>query len=442
MKTMILAVMILMSAFWAEVNAQVDVEYQSYLAHIAAASSAIRLNETGEARRWIESAPAKHRGWEWNYLDAETRQYSSSRIIHEGPINAIKISPDGKFLASASTDRKVKVTDAAGGNEVFSFTDAKLSPQSVAFSPDGKLLAAGFSRHLIIVWDIMSKAEIRRFQGQGKGITAATFSPDGKLLASCSWNVSEARGVWGIVEVWDAATGASVKQLEYGIKPLVAIAFSPDGKQLAVASWEVDKIAAVWETTRWGEPMVMQTEGDEVYKAGQAIAFSPDGKWLAAGGKDNAVRIWDPATGRMVRKLGGAGRGHAKWVNGVAFTPDSMNIVSASTDQSLKVWDVLLVPNSQRFMATQKASTQLPSAQTERLSTQPRVIRALRRGDFLRPTQNTTYGPTMAVLMVLPSAATVRRLRQRLGLGSFVCGMSQPEPRSPFGRLTVSQQTP
>lgn len=47
-------------------------EYQSYLAHIAAANASLRLNEAAEAQRWLAAAPAKHRNWEWRYLNARS----------------------------------------------------------------------------------------------------------------------------------------------------------------------------------------------------------------------------------------------------------------------------------------------------------------------------------------------------------------------------------
>ena len=93
-----------------------DVEYRSYLAHIAAASNALRVNENGEARRWIDAAPVKYRGWEWAYLNAQTSQHASSRSIHTAPVTLIAVSPDGKLLASASSDRTVKLIDSASRN--------------------------------------------------------------------------------------------------------------------------------------------------------------------------------------------------------------------------------------------------------------------------------------------------------------------------------------
>jgi hypothetical protein len=55
-------------------NLPQDAEFQSYLAHIAAASSALRLHETAEAKRWLASAPEKYRNWEWRYLNVQAEQ--------------------------------------------------------------------------------------------------------------------------------------------------------------------------------------------------------------------------------------------------------------------------------------------------------------------------------------------------------------------------------
>lgn len=315
-------------------------EYRSYLAHIAAANNALRLSETAEAKRWLTAAPVQFRGWEWNYLRAKANQHVGSFDFPTAPVTALAVGPNGKVIATATADRTIRISNATTMAEVFRFSDPKLSPQSLAFSFDGKLLVAAFSGHTVIVWDVESKTELKRLKGNGKGITAAAFSPDGRMLASCSWDRNEARGVWGIVEIWDTSTGESIKKLEYGVKPLVNIAFSPNGKYLAVASWEVDKMAAIWDTSKWGEAETLETEGDEVYKAGQGIAFSPDSKMLAVGGKDSATRIWDAATRKLVHKLGGRGWGHAKWVNTVAFSPDGGTIATGSTDQTIKLWDV------------------------------------------------------------------------------------------------------
>ncbi len=67
-----------------------------------------------------------------------------------------------------------------------------------------------------------------------------------------------------------------------------------------------------------------------------AVAFSPDGTLIASGSEDHLVRVWQPATGRFVRRLDG----HSSAVTAVAFSPDGSVIASASNDRTVRLWDV------------------------------------------------------------------------------------------------------
>lgn len=66
-----------------------------------------------------------------------------------------------------------------------------------------------------------------------------------------------------------------------------------------------------------------------------AIAFAPDGRWLATGSDDNTVRLWDPATRRIIRVL----EGHNEWVRGVTFSPDGRRLATGSDDSTVRLWD-------------------------------------------------------------------------------------------------------
>jgi WD40 repeat protein len=64
---------------------------------------------------------------------------------HEGSVNSVAWSPDGKRLATGSDDKTAKVWDAASGDQLLIPLGYTGPVHSVAWSPDGKRLANGGS---------------------------------------------------------------------------------------------------------------------------------------------------------------------------------------------------------------------------------------------------------------------------------------------------------
>src|SRR6266511_1533375 len=67
-----------------------------------------------------------------------------------------------------------------------------------------------------------------------------------------------------------------------------------------------------------------------------SVAFSPDGRNVVSGNYDNTAKLWDLATGKLVRTF----EGHSRKVNSVVSSPDSRTALSGSDDQTIKLWDV------------------------------------------------------------------------------------------------------
>jgi len=73
-----------------------------------------------------------------------------------------------------------------------------------------------------------------------------------------------------------------------------------------------------------------------VCKFVKSVAFSRDGNILASGGWDNAISLWDVATGRKLAVL----QGHTLGVSALSFAPDGKTLFSASPDGTVKLWDI------------------------------------------------------------------------------------------------------
>src|SRR5205085_1979913 len=91
--------------------------------------------------------------------------------------------------------------------------------------------------------------------------------------------------------------------------------------------------ASLNENTTNRPELVLQTGHS---KGVNCSAFGPDGSWLASGGSDNAIKIWQVASGRELRAL----TGHTNYVKSLAASRNGRWLASGSSDRTVKVWEV------------------------------------------------------------------------------------------------------
>ncbi|KAI7971161.1 hypothetical protein EIK77_004676 [Talaromyces pinophilus] len=270
-------------------------------------------------RMFIEELPS------WTCRLPNVEDYWSAELQtlegHSQQVQSVVFSPDGRLLASGSSDKTIKLWDPATGSLQQTLEGHSEWVQSVAFSPDGRLLASGSWDKTIKLWDPATGAPQQTLEGHSQRVQSVVFSPDGRLLASGAWD--------NTIKLWDPATGALQQTLEGHSQPFWSVAFSPDGRLLASGSW--DKIIKLWDPATGAPQQTLEGHSEWV----QSVAFSPDGRLLASGSSDNTIKLWDPATGALQQTL----EGHSQPVQSVAFSPDGRLLASGSWDKIIKLWD-------------------------------------------------------------------------------------------------------
>ncbi len=206
---------------------------------------------------------------------------------HGDVIFRIAWSPDGKFLASPSRDKTIKVWDANTGELYRSLEGHTLEVNSVAWSGDSKQLVSCGSDGIVALWDLSEKFpqinQIQRFTSNDKIIPIldiAWAAKNGFFAAACQD---------GNVRLWSSKEDSTVTKLA-GIDTYInCVTWSPDERFLAAGSG--DKKIRIWELDDTGEPKIFR-ELDSHHSAVNSIVWFPNGKLLASAAKQT-IKIWD-----------------------------------------------------------------------------------------------------------------------------------------------------
>jgi WD40 repeat protein len=238
---------------------------------------------------------------------------------HKGSIADLAFSPDGRRLASASTDGTARVYELANGQTVQVFQGHRDRVSSLAFSPDGEHLLTGSADQTARIWSVATGNTEAELRGHQAPVESVACSRDGQTLATGS--------VDGTIRLWgsDGRPRQTCRWTQEQIQ-FTRLVFSRDGRELLYGGIGSTGRAGILDLAS-GKPRVQFTAHTNTV---MHASLSSDGALaVSTGGDNHETFVLSTVDGAVVQKL--VGKGKSVW--GVGWSPDGKSVAWGNTNR-------------------------------------------------------------------------------------------------------------
>ncbi|MEO0841030.1 MAG: NB-ARC domain-containing protein [Cyanobacteria bacterium J06643_5] len=306
--------------------------------------------------------------------DLIKQKFINQYFIDSGIVLSVRVTENIQIVACSIKDKIVKVENLNNSKSI-QIQSQSYNISLIDISCNGKYIATGSGEKIIKIWDINTDLYLQSLSGHVSEINAITFSTTNKVLATAS--------VDRTVKIWDITTGKCLKTLQGRADFIHSVIFSSDnqtiisGSQHSINFWDIDSgqcISNFLETKDWLSSLIFNLERkiiacanigneDNFIRTWQidnlnnsfnqsnqipnkilkghddniwSIDFNHDGTKIVSGSSDRTVKIWNSHTGQCLKTLSG----HSRPVLSVGFSHDGNTVASCGGHSIIKLWNV------------------------------------------------------------------------------------------------------
>ena len=250
-------------------------------------------------------------------------------LSHRGAVNRARFSPDGLWIATASSDHTARLWNVRTQKEVLSFKHNG-DVLDVVFSPDGRYLATGGRDRNALIWEVATGQPVQAPLSHSETVIGLAYSRDGRSLVTSSKHLAR---------IWTANRDEPKATLLEASDPILTVV-SGDGQRVLTASKPNDTQKCTIELWKIGSDQ--PTGSIEIGGPVSCAALDANGDRLV-------VATHDSSGGPVLHFLelaavvGSNGKGLLKEVKNlqVGILPEA-DIVSAAFDRDGKQLGVVL----------------------------------------------------------------------------------------------------
>ncbi len=197
-------------------------------------------------------------------------------------VTSLNFSPDSKLLATGggepSRSGELKFWNVEDGSLVREIPDAHSDTIfALEFSSDGKYIASCSADRFMKVFKVETGGFVKSFEGHTHHVLGVSWSKDNRTLATC--------GADKVIKVWDFLTGDQTKTITGFNKEITSLQFVALTENFVVGTGDKQ---VTTRNTGGGGGANYGGMGGFVY----CVRASADGNTVVAGGEDSVVRVW------------------------------------------------------------------------------------------------------------------------------------------------------